>query len=75
MEHLTLIPENIQSISQWLKFFGILGPLVIIGVVVMILFQNDFSRLKGNETKRRLDKGFDEEDDEIPGMANKIFQV
>ena len=75
MEFASLVPENFEAISEWLKFFSILGPLVIIGIVIMILFQNDFSRLKGNETKRRLDKGFDEEDDDIPGMANKIFQV
>ena len=74
MEHLVLIPENIESISQWLKFFVILGPFVIVGFVIMTLFHNDFSRWKGSETRRRLDRNFDEYEDTLE-LSRNIFEA
>ena len=74
MEHLALIPENIQSISQWLKFFGILGPSLIVGMVIMILLHNDFSRWKGSESRRRLDRNFDEYEDTLD-LSGNVFET
>ena len=74
MEFASLVPENIQAISEGLKYFVIIGPLLIVGIVTMVLFQNDFSRLKGSETKRRLDRGF-EEDEDVLKIFNKVFEI
>ena len=74
MEFTALVPENIQAVGQWVKFFSILGPSLIVGMVIMILLHNDFSRWKGSESRRRLDRNFEEFEDTLE-LSGKVFEA
>lgn len=69
-----MVPENVQAIGEWLKFIGILGPSVVVGIVFMTLLHNDFSRWKRTESKRRLDRNFGEYEDTLE-LSRNIFEA
>jgi len=71
-EEILLIVDQMTSVGQGFLIGAAICVALILGVVFLIVFQNDSARWKGSESRKRLAHNHDVEEDNIKELFDSL---